>query len=69
MVLVGNKCDMEEERAVTFEQGRKLAEQLGFAFFETSAKENVNVRSAFDKVLSLIFYLSFVGLAVDRPVN
>jgi len=54
VVLVGNKCDMEEERVVTYEQGKKLADQLGFAFFETSAKDNVNVRGAFDKLVDVI---------------
>ena len=54
VVLVGNKCDMEEERVVTYEQGKKMADQLGFAFFETSAKDNINVRGAFDKLVDVI---------------
>ena len=54
VVLVGNKCDMEEERAITYEQGQKLADQLGFPFFETSAKANINVRGAFDKLVDII---------------
>ncbi|XP_002162570.1 ras-related protein Rab-3C isoform X1 [Hydra vulgaris] len=54
VVLVGNKCDMDEERAVTYEQGKKLSEQLGFPFFETSAKDNINVRAAFDKLVDVI---------------
>jgi len=54
VVLVGNKCDMEEERVVTYEQGKKLADGLGFNFFEASAKENVNVRGAFDKLVDVI---------------
>lgn len=29
VVLVGNKCDLEEERVVTADRGRKLAERLG----------------------------------------
>ena len=54
VVLVGNKCDMEEERVVTYDQGKKLADSLGFNFFETSAKDNINVRSAFDKLVDVI---------------
>lgn len=29
VVLAGNKCDMEEERVVSVDSGRMLAEQLG----------------------------------------
>lgn len=29
MILVGNKCDMEDERVVSVERGKHLAEQLG----------------------------------------
>lgn len=35
---------MEEERVISFERGKQLADQLGVEFFETSAKENVNVK-------------------------
>lgn len=35
---------MEEERVVSQERGRQLAEQLGVEFYETSAKENINVK-------------------------
>jgi hypothetical protein len=35
---------MEDERVISFERGKQLADSLGFEFFETSAKENVNVR-------------------------
>lgn len=44
VILVGNKCDMEEERVISSERGKQLAEQLGVRFFETSAKENINVK-------------------------
>lgn len=35
---------MEDERIISFERGKQLADQLGVEFFETSAKENVNVK-------------------------
>lgn len=41
---MGNKCDMEEERVVSADRGKQLAEQLGVEFYETSAKENINVK-------------------------
>lgn len=35
---------MEDERVISFERGKQLADSLGLEFFETSAKENINVR-------------------------
>lgn len=29
VVLVGNKCDMDDERVVSYERGRQLSDQLG----------------------------------------
>ncbi|KAM6332028.1 LOW QUALITY PROTEIN: ras-related protein Rab-3A-like [Alca torda] len=49
VLLVGNKCDMEDERVVSSEKGRQLAEHLGFEFFEASAKDNINVKQTFER--------------------
>ncbi|KAH7934893.1 hypothetical protein HPB52_001876 [Rhipicephalus sanguineus] len=54
VILVGNKCDMEDERVVSAERGRQLADQLGLEFFETSAKENVNVKAVFERLVDII---------------
>ncbi|XP_011138239.1 ras-related protein Rab-3 isoform X1 [Harpegnathos saltator] len=54
VILVGNKCDMEEERVISSERGRQLAEQLGVRFFETSAKENINVKAVFEQLVDII---------------
>ena len=44
LVLVGNKCDLEGERAVGREQGASLARSWGnTAFMETSTKSKINV--------------------------
>ena len=43
-MILGNKCDMEDERVISYERGKQLADSLGLQFFETSAKENINVR-------------------------
>ncbi|KAI8381019.1 ras related protein 1b [Radiomyces spectabilis] len=48
MVLVGNKCDLEEERMVSREQGMMLSQQWGGKpFYETSARLKINVDEVF----------------------
>ena len=54
MVLVGNKCDCEAKREVTYKQGQELAEELGCPFFEASVKDSVNVNRAFEKLTDVI---------------
>ena len=44
MVLVGNKCDLEDERVVGKDQGLNLARQFNNCnFMETSAKAKIGV--------------------------
>ncbi len=38
IILIGNKCDLEEERKVNKEEGLNYANKNGFKFFECSAK-------------------------------
>jgi GTPase SAR1 family protein len=45
IVLVGNKCDLP--RQVSFEQAQAFASQHGVKYFETSAKNGMNVESTF----------------------
>ncbi|KAJ7427532.1 Ras-related protein Rab-10 [Willisornis vidua] len=47
VILLGNKCDKESERVVPKQKGEKLAWEYGIPFFETSAKDNVNIEHAF----------------------
>ncbi|XP_020383902.2 ras-related protein Rab-3B-like [Rhincodon typus] len=54
VILVGNKCDMEDERVIPVEKGKHLADQLGFEFFEVSAKENINVKQVFERLVDII---------------
>ncbi|CAG5128974.1 unnamed protein product, partial [Candidula unifasciata] len=53
IVIVGNKSD-QANRIVQQQEGQLLATSLGLDFFETSAKENVNVSAVFDRLVDLI---------------
>jgi len=47
VVLIGNKCDLDEERQVSYEEGEALAKENNMLFLETSAKLAKNVEQAF----------------------
>lgn len=46
-LLVGNKCDLNQKRVVSYTAAKEYAEQLGLPFLETSAKNATNVEQAF----------------------
>lgn len=54
-MLVGNKCDLENIRAVSVEEGTTLAEAEGLFFMETSALDSTNVKKAFEIVIREIY--------------
>ena len=66
MVLVGNKCDLEDERVVGKDQGLNMARQFNnCAFMETSAKAKIGVNDVSMSVLvnlvQLMWCWSVVG--------
>lgn len=67
MVLVGNKCDLEEERVVGKDLGKGLANQFNCAFMETSAKAKINVNDVSVQMVCVTIVefgvvLSFISL-------
>ena len=46
-VLVGNKCDLDDKRKVSKEEGEELAKHYGIPYLETSAKSNICVEDSF----------------------
>mmetsp|Transcript_26160 Transcript_26160/g.36394 ORF Transcript_26160/g.36394 Transcript_26160/m.36394 type:complete len:120 (-) Transcript_26160:128-487(-) len=62
--LVGNKIDLQDQREVLYDEGKQLANELGFqGFFETSAKQNENVEELF---LEMANQTSFVNVKRAR---
>ena len=58
MVLVGNKCDMEEYREVSSMEGKELAKSWDIQFIETSAMTRQNIDEAFHLLVRSIRKLS-----------
>lgn len=55
LVVVGNKCDLQnEQRKVSEEEGRRLGEEFKCAFTEASARLDQNVVRSFDLMIGEI---------------
>ncbi|KAJ4968821.1 hypothetical protein NE237_015522 [Protea cynaroides] len=54
-MLVGNKCDLDDVRDVSVEEGKTLAEAERLFFMETSALDSTNVKKAFEMVILEIY--------------
>lgn len=54
VMLVGNKCDLKNEREVSIQQGTEAATKFGLSFLETSALDATNVDESFKQVLEQI---------------
>ena len=52
--VCGAQCDLSDRRAISTEDGAKLAKEYGIAFFETSAKQDINVQEAFGALVKLV---------------
>jgi small GTP-binding protein len=64
IVLVGNKCDVDN-RAVSNQEGVSLSEEFGLKYFETSALLSTNVEDTFNYLAMEIFRIKNIGDVVD----
>jgi len=54
VVLIGNKCDLSLTRKVSFEEGKRTADEWKCDFFETSAKTKQGVDEVVDALTDLL---------------
>lgn len=54
LVLVGNKSDLTQQRVIQLDRAQETADQLGVQYFETSAKDNINIKEVVDYLVDLI---------------
>jgi len=55
IILVGNKCDLENERKISKEKGEEKARSMNASFFETSALSKVNIDDIFKEIVNNIY--------------
>ena len=53
--LIGNKSDLKDERVISFEEGKELAEKYNIKFMEVSAKNNENIQELFQGMAEDIY--------------
>ena len=53
--LIGNKCELESQRDVTYDEAKLFAEENGLMFIEASAKTGTNVEEAFLETAKKIY--------------
>ena len=55
IILVGNKCDLENERKISTEAGKNKAKEMNCPFYETSALNNIMIEEVFKSICEDIF--------------
>jgi len=55
-ILIGNCCDLEDDRQVSYEEGREFAKSHNFPFFEVSAKTTENIKPVVKTLTEKILY-------------
>jgi len=54
VILVGNKCDLEDKRQVQKEEGENIAKELGIKFIEISNKNGMNIKESARELIKMI---------------
>ena len=55
LILFGNKTDLEEDRDISYEEGKKLGDKLGCKYYEGSAKTGENIELVMNEIATLSY--------------
>lgn len=53
-ILIATKNDLADERNISIEEGKALAQKFGIPFIEVSAKTSINVNESFEMLVKKI---------------
>ena len=73
IVLFGNKCDIDENKwEVSKDEVMKFVEKNGLTYFETSAKEDINIKEGFKNVVNAAYEKyegTTSGIQLDKNIE
>jgi small GTP-binding protein len=69
ILIVGNKCDLEEKRKVSKEEVETYCESINAKFLETSALKSINVRESFLYLSHCLLEFFSNEKAIIKPVE
>jgi len=56
LILFGNKSDLENDRDVTYEEGKNLADKLKCLYYEGSAKTGENIEFVMNEIAKISYF-------------
>jgi small GTP-binding protein len=69
IILVGNKKDLTDQRAVSEGEGQETAKRYNIEYIETSAKDGSNIAEAFTRLAAGIVRKVRQGLVAAQPIE
>ena len=71
IMLIGNKCDIVEGRQIDEKDARDFAKKNNFLYYETSAKENKNIKEGIMEFANIVYkkYRRNTGFSLEEGKN
>ena len=69
LIIIGNKKDLIDEREISEEEIKEKAKELNIEYFETSAKENLYIDEAFEKIIDRVFNNNYLKKTYAFSLN
>ena len=69
IVIFGNKCDLIEKTEVEKDEAEQFAKDNEMEYFETSAKQNINIENGFKNIIDKAYETAQEedGLVLKKP--